>query len=486
MNGKMKTTIVLVLAIGFLVPARADAVARPGDAWQQQDSEAAYERGRAELNRGNYERAAELLGAYREGAPQGRNVGESLYWEAFALSRMESTASLKAALDAIRWQRERFPGAATAPDAQALRARVHGELARRGDAESVRWVYENTEDGAIGRAREAREQEREAREREREGREGEREVRDGEREVRDREREVRDREREVRPDEAKMAALQALMNMDSQAAIPILRRVVQNRDNSPDLRVQALFILSQQKGDEVMDLMLEAARNDPDQEVREQAVFWLSQVNSPESVTILESILSSEQDAALHEQALFAISQKTDERSRRILREFARSSSATPDMRAHAIFWLSQNGSPENAAFLREMWDTNSDPEVRESILFAMSQMKEDGNTAWLMSVALDTSEDTNVRNQALFAASQRSDVRVADLVGVYDRAPDRELKEQALFILSQSKDPAAFEKILDVVRNETNADLRQNAIFWLGQSGDPRAEQVLLEILDD
>lgn len=479
MNGKMKTTIVLVLAIGFLAPARAEAVARPGAAWQQQDAEAAYERGRAELNRGNYERAAELLRGYREGAPQGRNAGESLYWEAFALSRMEGTASLKAALDAIRWQRERFPGAATAPDAESLRARVHGELARRGDAESVRWVYENTEGGARDRAREARNQEREAGDQQRE-------VRDQERSQSDQERQLRVREREARPDEAKMAALQALMNMDSQAAIPILRRVVQNRDNSPDLRVQALFILSQQKGDEVMDLMLEAARNDPDQEVREQAVFWLSQVNSPESVAILESILSSDQDAHLHEQALFAISQKTDERSRRILREFARSRSATPDMRAHAIFWLSQNGSPENAAFLRAMWDTNSDPAVRESILFAMSQMKQDGNTPWLMSIALDTSEDTNVRNQALFAASQRSDVKVADLVGVYDRAPDRELKEQALFILSQSKDPAAFEKILDVVRNETDADLRQNAIFWLGQSGDPRAEQVLLDILED
>jgi HEAT repeat protein len=471
--------MMLALATGFAIPAATDAVARPAAAWDQQDAEATYERGRAELNRGSYERAAELLRAYREASPQGRNAGESLYWEAFALSRMESTASLKGALDAIRWQRERFPNAATASDAEALRARVHGELARRGDAESVRWVYQNTEDGARDEARAERDQERQVRDLERE-------ARDAEREGRELERDVGARERRARPDEAKMAALQALMNMDSQAAIPILRRVVQNRENSPDLRVQALFILSQQKGDEVMDLMLEAARNDPDQEVREQAVFWLSQVNSPESVTILESILSNPQDAALHEQALFAISQKSDDRSRRIIREFARSSSATPDMRAHAIFWLSQNGSSENAAFLREMWDSTSDPKVRESIMFAMSQMKEEGNARWLMDIALDTSEDVNVRNQALFAASQRADVRIADLVSVYDRAPDRELKEQALFILSQSKDPAAFEKILDVVRNETDGDLRQNAIFWLGQSGDPRAEQVLVEILED
>lgn len=471
MNGKMMY-IGLALAIGFVMPGQARAVERPAGAWQQQDAEASYERGRAALNRGNYERAAELLRAYREASPEGRNVAESLYWEAFALSRLEGTANLKAALDAIRWQRERFPNAATATDAEALRARVHGELARRGDAESVRWVYENTEDGARDRAREARDRESQAR--------------DQVREARDQERETRDQERQGRPDEAKMAALQALMNMDSQAAIPILRRVVQNRDNSPELRVQALFILSQQKGDEVMDLMVDAARNDPDREVREQAVFWLSQVDSPESVNLLESILNNPQDADLHEQALFAVSQKSDERSRRIIREFARSNSTTPEMRAQAIFWISQNGSPENAAFLREMWDSNSDAEVRESILFAMSQMKEAGNTAWLMSVALDTSEDANVRNQALWAASQRSDVEVADLVGVYDRAPDRELKEQVLFILSQSKDPAAFEKILDVVRNETDSDLRQNAIFWLGQSGDSRAEQVLLEILED
>ena len=65
-------------------------------------------------------------------------------------------------------------------------------------------------------------------------------------------------------------------------------------------------------------------------------------------------------------------------------------------------------------------------------------------------------------------------------------RAQDQELKEQALFILSQRRDRVAVDKLIEIVRSEDDPEIRQNAIFWLGQSGDPRAAEVLLEILND
>jgi HEAT repeat protein len=111
--------------------------------------------------------------------------------------------------------------------------------------------------------------------------------------------------------------------------------------------------------------------------------------------------------------------------------------------------------------------------------------MDEASNAGWLMDIALDESENVEVRKQALFMAGQRDDVDASDLIGVYDRAPDRELKQQALFVLSQSDDPAAFDKMLEVARDEDDPELRRNAIFWIGQSDDPRAEDVLLEILE-
>lgn len=452
----MKTRMwTAVMAAALTLGAVADGAARP--AVMQQETRSQYEQARQALNQAQYERAVELFETYRRSNAEGRYVPESLYWEGFALSRMDGTSDLRRALDVLRTHLDRYPSAATSGDARSLLARVHGELAERGDSESARWIYENTAEDARDRARD----------RARDDGQGSRS------------------QEELRSDEAKLAALQALMNMDSQAAVPILRRVVRDRDNNPELRVQALFILSQQEDAEVTDLMLEAARNDPNQEVRQQAVFWLSRADTDEALPVLESILQNPNDAELHEQAVFAISQMDDPRARKLLQDFARSSSANPELRAAAIFHLGQSGDAGNAEFLREMWDSNRDGRVREAILFSLSQMDEAGNAAWLMDIALDTTEDVEIRKQALFAASQRDDVAVEDLVSIYDRAPDRDLKEQALFILSQQDDPKAFDKMVDIVRNEPDPELQRNAIFWLGQSDDPRAEEVLLDILD-
>lgn len=443
------------LAAALTLGATGHAVARPAALQQQARSD--YERARQALNQAEYQRAVELFEAYRRSDKGGRYVPESLYWEGFALSRMDGTSDLKKALDVLRRHLDDYPNAATAGDARSLLARVHGELAERGDAESARWIYENTAEDSRDRAREAA-----------------------------RDRNAPRSQEDVRSDEAKMAALQALMNMDSKAAVPILKKVVRNRDDySAELRSQALFILSQQEDAEVTDLMLEAARNDPNSEVRQAAVFWLSQAETDEALPVLEQILRNPQDRELHEQAVFAIAQMDDPRARKLLQEVARSSSEDPELRAAAIFHLSQNGGAENAATLREMWDTATDDRVREAILFSLSQMDEAGNAQWLMDIALDTTQDVDIRKQALFAASQRDDVRVDDLISMYDQAPDRELKEQALFILSQKDDPKAFDKLVDVVKNESDSELRQNAIFWLGQSGDPRAEDALIDILE-
>lgn len=443
-----------VIAAVMTLGSVGEGVARP--AAMQQETRSEYARARQALNQAEYERAVELFQAYRRADEAGRYVAESLYWEGFARSRMDGTSDLRAARDLLRIQLDRYPNATTTGDARSLLARVHGELAERGDSESVRWIYENTAEGSRDRARE-----------------GARSDRDTERS-----------QENIRSDEAKLAALQALMNMDSKAAVPILRKVVRDQENNPELRVQALFILSQQEDAEVTDLMLEAARTDPNREVRQQAVFWLSQADTDEALPVLESILRNPEDAELHEQAVFAISQMDDPRAREMLREYARSSSSNPELRAAAIFHLGQSGDAGNAEFLREMWDASRDGRVREAILFSLSQMDEPGNADWLMDVALDTSEDVEIRKQALFAASQRDDVAVSDLVGIYDRAPDRDLKEQALFILSQQNDPKAFDKMVDIVRNEPDPELQRNAIFWLGQSDDPRAEEVLLDIL--
>jgi len=436
MYGKRLMTGMFLGLVGLMLAS--PTTVRGQDAAPAAEAEYAeqYEVARRALSSSQYTRAIELFRAYRTAAPRAQHVDESLYWEAFALSRLEGTRYLREALTALRMQARQYPDASTSSDAKELLARIHGELANRGDSESAEWVYRETE--------------------------------------------------QDRADETKLVALNALMQMDSEAAVPILRKLIQDTDENSELRAHALFILTQQDADSATDILLDVARNDPDPEVREQAVFWLSQNDSPETVSLLRSILETPGDAELHEQAVFALSQMSDPAAAGILKEYAGSESADPDLRANAVFWLGQHPSPENASFLKALFASSSDDETREAVLFALSQMSGQGNGEWLMDIARDRSVDTDMRTQALFMASQAGDFATSDLVDVYDTATDQELKEQALFILSQQKDSAAVDKLIEVVRNESDPEIRQNAIFWLGQSGDPRAAQVLVDILDD
>jgi HEAT repeat protein len=61
----------------------------------------------------------------------------------------------------------------------------------------------------------------------------------------------------------------------------------------------------------------------------------------------------------------------------------------------------------------------------------------------------------------------------------------DREMREQVVFVLSQRHDPGAVDALMDIARNETDRDLQKKAIFWLGQSDDPRVAEFLLEIIN-
>jgi len=440
---------------------------------QEAPADTLYRAGRRALNRGEYRRAADLLRRLLAREPEAKVAAEALYYRALALYNEGGMSNLRGALASLERQREGYPDAATRGDAAALAARIRGALARRGDPAAAAVV--------AAEARIAAEVADVTREMSRTQREvarvqTERAVIAGARQT-----------QQSRETDVQAAALSALMQMDSERAIPVLKKVVARRDpGSEELRRQAMFILAQYDDEETADIMLEAVRSDPDPEVREQAVFWLSQVDSPKALEALEVILRNPADSALHEAAVFALSQRSGARAGALLEELAANPAASGDVRQTAIFWLSQRPSAQTAAFLRDLYGTARDPATREQILFALSQMSGQGSGEWLLGVALDESEDIQIRQQALFAAQQSGDVAVDRLVGLYDRSPDREMKEQLLFVFSQSDDRAAVDKMIDIARNETDEKLREAAVFWLGQSGDPRAEQVLIEILSE
>ena len=455
--------------IGPLQDTAASPDPRPPEAWLQGDpADSLYRAAREALDRRDYRRAADLFAQVPTRFPRSGYAADAYYWRAFSLYRLGGTAQLRTALQALDTQRDRYPKAATKGDAKALAGRIQGELARQGDPDAVAIVTAAAEDV------------------------------------------VRPPVPPVPPtapapptpptppvpgdgddrcsdddDDTKLAALNALMQMDDARARPILQRVLARRDaGSVCLRRKAVFLIAQESAAGAEDILLASARTDPDPEVREQAVFWLSQVGTDRAVGALDSILRTSTDRALQEKAVFALSQHGSERASQALRTYAERPDLPPDLREKAIFWIGQSGGKENEAFLRALYGRLKEQDLRNKVLFSLSQAGGPENMRWLLGVARDKTQPMELRKQALFWAGQ-GDAPMADLASLYGSLTDREMREQLIFVYSQRDEPAAVDKLLEIARSDPDTELRKKALFWLGQSNDPRAAKALQDIIE-
>ncbi|HEX7918290.1 MAG TPA: HEAT repeat domain-containing protein, partial [Gemmatimonadales bacterium] len=74
--------------------------------------------------------------------------------------------------------------------------------------------------------------------------------------------------------------------------------------------------------------------------------------------------------------------------------------------------------------------------------------------------------------------------VTVQQIVGLYSPSLDVEMRKQILFVLSQRREPAAVDKLLDIAKNDPDREVKRMALFALGQTGDPAAVPALAEVL--
>jgi HEAT repeat protein len=283
----------------------------------------------------------------------------------------------------------------------------------------------------------------------------------------------------------KMAALNALQQMDQAKARPILRRVLARRDpGSACLRRKAVFLVAQQNEPGTEDLLLESVRTDPDPEVRRQAVFWLSQVGTDRAVGALDSILRFSKDPDIQDKAVFALSQHDSPRAQQALRSYAERAEVSDAAKEKAIFWLGQKKTGDNAVFLRSLYGKLKSPELKKKVLFSLSQMGGEENGRWLLGIARDTAQGIEVRKQALFWAGQGG-VSIGELTKLYNDVGDQRMREQLIFVYSQRDEPEALDKLIEIAKRDPNPELRKRALFWLGQSEESRAIQALQDIIE-
>jgi HEAT repeat protein len=454
------------IAVSPQLPPEANDPADPADSL--------YRAARRSLSGNDYARAATLFHAITTRYPRSSYAPDALYWEAFSLYRSGGSANFRNALGRLEEQKARFPRAATRGDADALATRVRGELARLGDAGAAEAVTREAARAAAPprpapapRAAPAPRPAPAPRAAPRPSAAAQGCPADDD-------------------DDIRTAALNALLQMNADQALPVLQQVLARRDPcSAPLREKAVFLLSQKRTSETENTLLSVARNDPSTDVREKAVFWLSQVPTERAVDLLEQVVKGTGDAGVREKAVFALSQHSSPRASQVLRSVAEQSSYPADLREKAIFWLSQKPSADNAAYLRSLYGKLDSPDLKEKALFSISQMQGQGNGAWLLGVAQSEREPMELRKKALFWAAQEGGLSAADLATLYDRTTGQEMREQIVFALSQSRGAAATDKLISIARTERDPDLRKKAIFWLSQSKDPRVGEVLMGIVN-
>ena len=425
-----------------------------------QQGDADMREARRAMDDGNFRDAARMFARIAERYPRTTQAADALYNQAFALYRIGNSSSLSSGLEALRDLDRLYPTSnANRGDAGSLRIRICDELARRGDEACAREIVSSAQGQRSPSSTSSSSSSSQGQQ---------------------------NCPSENDDNDERIMALNALLNMNSEAAVPILERTLARRDACyRALRKKAVFLIAQKRTEGVVDILLKVAREDPDPGVREDAVFWLSNVRDPRVVDVLADMAANANDRAIQEKAIFALSNTRSERASQVLRDIAQNDRAAKSVREQAIFWLGNRRDSEATEFLKGLYARLTDGDLTEKVLFSVSNQRASGSGAWLIGIATNERESIELRKQALFWAGNNRAATVTEIAGLYDRVADREMKEQIIFVLSQNRAEAAVDKLMDIARRDSDRDLRSKAVFWLGQSRDPRVLKFLEELIN-
>jgi HEAT repeat protein/TolA-binding protein len=423
---------------------------RPPAPWANEDpADSLYRVAREALNRGEYRRAAQLFNEVTKKFPRSQYAQDCAYWEAFSRYRVGTNDELKQALrvlESINIDALMRVGRDNGVDVPGLRARVQAALAARGDADAAKQLERDAAQNS-GCDRE---------------------------------------EVSVRAE-----ALSALGQMDLATAMPVVKKVLQRRDEcTVELRRRALFLIGRNPNSESVPIMLDVAKNDTDPNIRGEAMSWLSRVAGDQAVPLLEELLRTSNDERTQRSAISALSSIDTDRARRAVRTIIERNDAPERVRYDAIIGLSREKdgrvvSAEEQGYVRSLYGKLESARLREAVLTSVSRIATPENEKFLLDIARNQNESSALRATALQRLGRMPTVGLNDIARLYDVADARSLREQVLSALYQRKEPEAVDKMMEIARKDTDPQIRRYAISLLLKRNDPRVAKLLQEMID-
>jgi len=270
-------------------------------------------------------------------------------------------------------------------------------------------------------------------------------------------------------EELKLYALDSLMQVEPEQAVPVLERLLAG-NASARLKERALFVLSQSDSPRAREILMRTAKTGQPMQLRVAAIKTLGTAEMTED---LKSIAQDTKAPAEVREAVieaYLVADRPD-----ALMEIARSD---PDahLRAKAIEALGAMGA---TSALRQLWSTEQNPAVRRKLLEGFGVA---GDVESLSKAARD--RDPDMRRKAIeglgVAEGDAARKTLRQLYGELQDTDDKRHVAEALMVQGDAK------TLIDLFRAERDPHMKRVLVQQLSVMDDPEASRVLLDLLGD
>lgn len=215
-------------------------------------------------------------------------------------------------------------------------------------------------------------------------------------------------------------------------------------------------------------------------------VHWLADVRPAESVEFLRDYVQRNEanyEGRSQGAAVAAIASTDDPSADTAMQQFISASSPIA-LRKDAAFWLGAARGRKGYEMLRSIMKDDTNEEVRDRAIFALSISPTPEAVDTLIDVARHD-PSSHLRGQALFWLAHKAGGKAAGAISsAAENDPDTQVKKRAVFALSQLPPDQGIPLLIQVAQSNGNPEVRKQAFFWLGQSQDPRALDFIARVL--
>jgi HEAT repeat protein len=292
-----------------------------------------------------------------------------------------------------------------------------------------------------------------------------------------------------RPDadcELKVIALQSLCQADRTRCSAHVNDTLRSNTTCTVLKEAAIGYLGRYGGLEAVPSLIQMSRSEPNEKLRMRAIVALGRTGDERGLEVLRELAMSPvyENESPTDSALHALAAHENPRATAILAD-AVISGKNNEARSHGAQLLSGRRGDDVTDQLFRIYDGVSEVEVKKYVLAGLGNRKDPRAVARLIEVARNA-PNKELRMQAIHSIPNRNAEQDLDvLVSLYDAEREEDLKNHILDAIGHYQHRRAYQKLMQVVNNKSEAtDRRKKAVSLLSKSKDPEVLAFLENML--